>query len=118
MLEKMVRFSVERRGLVLVLTRLLALVAFGATKRLSIDAVPDVTNVQVSILTAAPGLSPSEVEQYITYPIETALNGLPDISEIRSISRTAVSAVTVVFKDQVNIWFARQLVSELSLIHI
>ena len=66
----------------------------------------------MSILTAAPGLSPSEVEQYITYPIETALNGLPDISEIRSISRTAVSAVTVVFKDQVNIWFARQLVSE------
>lgn len=112
MLEKLVRFSVERRGLVLVLTLLLALVAFGATKKLSIDAVPDVTNVQVSILTAAPGLSPSEVEQYITYPIETALNGLPDISEIRSISRTAVSAVTVVFKDQVNIWFARQLVSE------
>lgn len=112
MLEKLVRASVERRGVVLVLTLLLALLSYGAVKRLSVDAVPDVTNVQVSVLTSAPGLSPSEVEQYITYPIETALNGLPDITEIRSVSRTAVSAVTVVFKDHVNVWFARQLVSE------
>ena len=112
MLEKLVRLSVERRGIVLIVATLLAALSFGAIKRLSIDAVPDVTNVQVSVLTSAPGLSPSEVEQYITYPIETALNGLPDVTEIRSVSRTAVSAVTVVFKDHVNVWFARQLVSE------
>ncbi|MFO0623736.1 MAG: CusA/CzcA family heavy metal efflux RND transporter [Polyangia bacterium] len=112
MLEKLVRFSVERRGVVLILALIVAAVSFGAVKKLSVDAVPDVTNVQVSVLTSAPGLSPSEVEQYITYPIETALNGLPDVSEIRSVSRTAVSAVTVVFKDNVNVWFARQLVSE------
>lgn len=112
MLEQLVRFSVRRRGLVLVLAFLLVLLSFGAVKKLSIDAVPDVTNVQVSVLTSAPGLSPAEVEQYITFPIETALNGMPDVAEIRSVSRTAVSAITVVFKDHVNVWFARQLVSE------
>lgn len=112
MLEQLVRFSVRRRGLVLALAFLLVLLSFGAVKKLSIDAVPDVTNVQVSVLTSAPGLSPAEVEQYITFPIETALNGMPDVAEIRSVSRTAVSAITVVFKDHVNVWFARQLVSE------
>ncbi|MGZ3407583.1 MAG: efflux RND transporter permease subunit, partial [Polyangia bacterium] len=80
--------------------------------RLSIDAVPDVTNTQVAVLTSAPGLSPVEVEQYLTYPIETAMNGLPGVTEIRSISRTAVSAVTVVFNDDTDVWRARQLVSE------
>ena len=112
MLEQLVRFSVRRRGLVLALAFLLVLLSVGAVKKLSIDAVPDVTNVQVSVLTSAPGLSPAEVEQYITFPIETALNGMPDVAEIRSVSRTAVSAITVVFKDHVNVWFARQLVSE------
>jgi cobalt-zinc-cadmium resistance protein CzcA len=112
MLEQLVRFSVRRRGLVLALAFLLVLLSIGAVKKLSIDAVPDVTNVQVSVLTSAPGLSPAEVEQYITFPIETALNGMPDVAEIRSVSRTAVSAITVVFKDHVNVWFARQLVSE------
>lgn len=112
MLEQLVRFSVRRRGLVLVLALLVVLLSIGAVKKLSIDAVPDVTNVQVSVLTSAPGLSPAEVEQYITFPIETALNGMPDVAEIRSVSRTAVSAITVVFKDHVNVWFARQLVSE------
>jgi cobalt-zinc-cadmium resistance protein CzcA len=112
MLDKLVRFSVRRRGVVLVLSALVAIIAVGAAGNLSIDAVPDVTNVQVSVLTAAPGLSPSEVEQYITYPVETAMNGLPDVTEIRSVSRTAVSSVTVIFKDHVNYWFARQLVAE------
>lgn len=112
MLENIVRFSVRRRGIVLVLTFVVAALALSFGRRLSIDAVPDVTNVQVSVLTTAPGLSPAEVEQYITYPVETAMNGLPNVREIRSISRTAVSAVTVIFKDQVDVWFARQLVSE------
>ena len=81
-------------------------------QRLSIDAVPDVTNTQVSILTSASGLSPLEVEQYLTFPIETAMNGMPRVEEIRSISRTAVSAVTVVFQEGIDVWFARQMVSE------
>jgi cobalt-zinc-cadmium resistance protein CzcA len=112
MLEDIVRFSVRRRGVVVVLWTLVAVVAILAVGKLSIDAVPDVTNVQVSVLTTAPGLSPLEVEQYITYPIETAMNGLPDVVEIRSVSRTAVSSINVIFKDHVNLWFARQLVNE------
>ena len=88
------------------------LCALSSVRDLSIDAVPDVTNTQVSILTSAPGLSPLEVEQYLTFPIETAMNGMPRVEEIRSISRTAVSAVTVVFQDGVDVWFARQMVSE------
>ncbi len=83
-----------------------------AARRLSIDAVPDVTNTQVSVLTSAPGLSPVEVEKYLTFPIETAMNGVPGVSQIRSISRTAVSAVTIVFRDGTDPWFARQLVNE------
>jgi cobalt-zinc-cadmium resistance protein CzcA len=112
LLSRLVYFCVRRRGVVLVLSAAIAILSFIAVRHLSIDAVPDVTNIQVSILTSAPGLSPTEVEQYITYPIETAMNGLPDVSEIRSVSRTAVSAVTVIFKDHVNVWFARQLVAE------
>jgi cobalt-zinc-cadmium resistance protein CzcA len=111
-LPRIVRLSVQRRGIVLLVWAVIAAAALASIKQLSIDAVPDVTNVQVSVLTAAPGLSPAEVEQYITYPVETAMNGLPDVTEIRSISRTAVSAVTVIFKDSVDVWFARQLVSE------
>jgi heavy metal efflux system protein len=112
MLEGLVEFSVRRRGVVLVIWALVAAASGMALKNMSVDAVPDVTNTQVSILTSAPGLSPVEVEQYLTYPIETSMNGLPGVVEIRSISRTAVSAVTVVFDDDTNIWFARQLVSE------
>jgi cobalt-zinc-cadmium resistance protein CzcA len=112
MLEQIVEFSVRRRGVVLVVWAAIAGVAWLALQKMSVDAVPDVTNVQVSITTSAPGLSPVEVEQYLTYPVETAMNGLPGVVEIRSVSRTAVSAVTVVFNDDTDIWFARQLVNE------
>jgi heavy metal efflux system protein len=112
MLERLVEFSVRRRGVVLVLWAIIAVVSGFTLKQLSIDAVPDVTNTQVGILTTAPGLSPVEVEQYLTYPVETAMNGLPGVIEIRSISRTAVSAVTIVFDDNTEIWRARQMVSE------
>ena len=112
MLERLVELSVRRRGVVLILWAIIAGVSTWAVRHMSVDAVPDVTNTQVAILTSAPGLSPVEVEQYLTYPIETAMNGLPGVVEIRSISRTAVSAVTVVFDDDTSIWFARQLVSE------
>lgn len=112
MLDRLVAFSVHRRGVVLIVAAAVALMSVMAARKMSIDAVPDVTNVQVSVLTAAPGLSPAEVEQYLTYPIETAMNGLPGVSEIRSISRTAVSAVTIIFRDDMDVWFCRQLVSE------
>jgi heavy metal efflux system protein len=112
MLERLVELSVRRRGVVLVVWALVAAAAVGAARKLSIDAVPDVTNTQVSVLTSAPGLSPVEVEKYLTFPIETAMNGVPGVAQIRSISRTAVSAVTVVFRDGTDPWLARQLVNE------
>ena len=112
MIEAIIRLSIRRRIPVLIFTSVLFLIGIYNSFRLSIDAVPDVTNVQVSVVTASPGLSPLEVEQFITYPVELALNGLPDVQEIRSISRTGVSSVTVIFEDSVNVYFARQLVSE------
>lgn len=74
-----------------------------------IDAVPDVTNVQVQILTAAPSLAPIEVERQITFPVEIAMSGLPGIEQIRSVSKFGLSAVTIVFEDSTDIYFARQL---------
>lgn len=111
-LGRIVELSVQRRGLVLVAWAAVLGVALLSIPKLSVDAVPDVSNVQVSVLTSAPGLAPLEVEQYLTFPVETAMNGLPGVDQIRSISRTAVSAVTVVFKDGTDPWFARQLVNE------
>src|SRR5262245_28221680 len=112
MLEKIVELSVQRRGVVIVAWVAILGLALVSIPKLSIDAVPDVTNTQVSILTSAPGLSPLEVEQYLTYPVEMAMNGVPGLDEVRSVSRTAVSAVTVVFRDGVDMWLARQMVSE------
>jgi cobalt-zinc-cadmium resistance protein CzcA len=112
MLESLVEFSVRRRGVVVVVWAVVACASVWALRHLSVDAVPDVTSTQVQILTSGSGLSPSEVEHFLTYPVEAALNGLPGVTEIRSISRAAVSVVTVVFEDGTDIWFARQLVSE------
>src|SRR5262245_54803055 len=112
MLEKIVELSVQRRGVVIVAWVAILGLALVSIPKMSVDAVPDVTNVQVSVLTSAPGLSPLEVEQYLTFPIETAMNGVPGVTEIRSISRTAVSAVTIVFQAGTDMWFARQLVNE------
>ncbi|MEW6367151.1 MAG: CusA/CzcA family heavy metal efflux RND transporter [Acidobacteriota bacterium] len=112
MLRRLVDFSLENRALVLIAATLLVLGGGYALTRLPIDAVPDITNVQVQILTKAPALGPVEMEQFVTYPIEAVMNGLPRLVEIRSISRYGLSAVTVVFEDGVNVYFARQLVSE------
>lgn len=112
MLKRLVDFSLENRPLVLIVTALVVLAGGYALTRLPIDAVPDITNVQVQILTKAPALGPVEMEQFVTYPVEAALNGLPRLVEIRSISRYGLSAVTVVFEDGVDVYFARQLVSE------
>ena len=84
----------------------------GISQRLPIDAVPDITNVQVQINTRAPGYSPLETEQRITFPVETAMGGLPKLDYTRSLSRYGLSQVTVVFKDGTDIYFARQLVNE------
>lgn len=112
MIDALLGFSIRQRWLVVLLA--LAAGAFGAWNftRLPIDAVPDVTNVQVQINTRAPGLSPLEAEQRITFPIETAMAGLPRLDYTRSISRYGLSQVTVVFQDGTDIYFARQLVNE------
>jgi len=112
MIDRILEFSIRQRWLVLLIT--LGVAAFGAWNftRLPIDAVPDITNVQVQINTSAPGYSPLEVEQRITFPIETGMGGLPHLQYTRSLSRYGLSQVTVVFADGTDIYFARQLVNE------
>ncbi|QDL96926.1 CusA/CzcA family heavy metal efflux RND transporter [Rhodopseudomonas palustris] len=112
MIDRILVFSVRQRWLVMIGALMMA--AFGAWNftRLPIDAVPDITNVQVQINTNAPGYSPLEVEQRITFPIETAMGGLPSLVNTRSLSRYGLSQVTVVFKEGTDIYFARQLVNE------
>ncbi|HBR96313.1 MAG TPA: CusA/CzcA family heavy metal efflux RND transporter, partial [Gammaproteobacteria bacterium] len=112
MLEAIIKFALARRGLVMMLV--LIVMGLGAWKftQLPIDAVPDITNVQVVINTAAPGYTPLEAEQRVSFPLETAMAGMPKLSYTRSVSRYGLSQVTVVFEEGTDIYFARQLVSE------
>lgn len=112
MIERIIDFSLKFRFLIITLTVLLTGAGVYMTLHLPLDAVPDVTNIQVQINTEAAGLGAVEVENLITFPVETSMMGLPDIAEIRSLSKTALSQVTVVFKDWVDIYFARRLVME------
>jgi cobalt-zinc-cadmium resistance protein CzcA len=112
MLERILRFSLRRRYGVLLATAALAIAGMLSFQLLTIDAVPDITNVQVQVNTEAPGYSPLEAEQRVTFPVETALAGLPRLSYTRSLSRYGLSQVTVVFEDGTDIYFARQLVNE------
>lgn len=112
MINGLIRFAVSQRLLVLLMVGIMIGAGLYSLKNLPIDAVPDVTNVQVQVLTAAPSLAPLEIERQITFPVEVAMSGLPDIEEIRSISKFGLSAVTVVFDDSVDTYFARQLVLE------
>jgi cobalt-zinc-cadmium resistance protein CzcA len=112
MLERIVRVSSRARGAVLAALVLLLCVGVWAAKTLPIDALPDVASTQVSVLTQASGMSPVEMERTVTMPIENALNGVPGSVSQRSVSRAGLSAVTVIFRDDVNVWFARQLVLE------
>jgi cobalt-zinc-cadmium resistance protein CzcA len=112
MLDRIVHMSIRHRWIVLALVLLLAGVGVWSFQRLPIDATPDITNVQVQINAEAEGFSPLEAEQRVTFPIETALAGLPGLDYTRSISRYGLSQVTVVFKDGTDIYFARQLVNE------
>ena len=112
MFERIIRFAIEQRWLVMVAVLALAALGVYNYQRLAIDAVPDITNVQVQINTQASGYSPLETEQRVTYPIETVMAGLPNLEQTRSLSRYGLSQVTVVFKDGTDIYFARQLVNE------
>ena len=112
MINRIVDFSLNNRFLVIVAWLLVALVGVDSLRNLPIDAVPDVTNVQVQILANSPGLGPGEVEQFITFPVETAMSGLPRVEEIRSVSKFGLSVVTVVFEEGSDIYWARQLVGE------
>ena len=112
MFERIIRFAIDQRWLVLLAVLGMAALGVFSYQKLPIDAVPDITNVQVQINTEAPGYSPLESEQRVTFPIETAMAGLPKLEQTRSISRYGLSQVTVVFKEGTDLYFARQLVSE------
>jgi cobalt-zinc-cadmium resistance protein CzcA len=112
MFERLIRAAIAHRWLVLLATAAAAAIGIYSYGKLPIDAVPDITNVQVQVNTAAPGYSPLEAEQRITFPIETAMAGLPHLQQTRSISRYGLSQVTVIFQDGTDIYFARQLVNE------
>ncbi|NYE62797.1 cobalt-zinc-cadmium resistance protein CzcA [Duganella sp. 1224] len=112
MFERIIRHAIDQRWLVLLLVGAMAALGVYSYSKLPIDAVPDITNVQVQINTAAPGYSPLETEQRVTVPLEATLAGLPRIEQTRSLSRYGLSQITVVFKDGTDIYFARQMVSE------
>ncbi len=112
MLDTIIHFSLKQRWLILFVIFIFIVLGIVNYQRLPIDAVPDISNVQVQINTEAPGFSPLESEQWISYPIETAMAGLPNLDYTRSLSRYGLSQVTVVFEDGTDIYFARQLVSE------
>ena len=111
-MNSLVSFCIRHRFLVIFGVLLIGVLGVRAAQQLPIDAVPDVTNVQVQVLTTAPSLAPIEIEQYVTVPVETVMSGLPNVEQIRSLSRFGLSAVTVVFEEGTDIYFARQLVSE------
>lgn len=112
MFERIIRFAIEQRWLIMLAVFGMAAAGIYSYQKLPIDAVPDITNVQVQINTAAPGYSPLETEQRITFPLETVMAGLPDLEQTRSLSRYGLSQITVIFKDGTDIYFARQLVNE------
>src|SRR5512134_2938142 len=112
MLEKLIAYTLRQKGMVIFLA--LLIIAFGLYSylRLPIDAFPDVTNIQVEVVSHADGLSALEIERNVTYPIETSMRGLPDVEQMRSVTKFGLSIVTIIFKDDVEIYFARQLVFE------
>src|SRR3990172_6348723 len=112
MIERLISFALRQRLLIIVATGFLSALGVYAFKKLPIDAFPDVTNIQVQIITEAPGRSPIEVEKLVTYPVEVQMTGLPRLQDLRSLSKFGLSMVTVVFEDNVDIYFARQLVLE------
>ena len=112
MLDKIIAFSIKNKFIIVLMTFVLIVWGMWSANKLTIDAVPDITNNQVQIITVCPTLAGQEVEQLVTYPIEQSITNLPDLEELRSISRFGLSVITVVFNDNVDIYFARQLINE------
>jgi len=112
MIERILEWSLKNRFLVFLMTGLLAGGGLVAMSSLPIDASPDVTNVQVQVLTSAPALGPEEVERFVTTPVELAMSGIPGLEDVRSVSKFGLSSVTLVFAEGTDIYFARQLVNE------
>ncbi|TCK71878.1 efflux RND transporter permease subunit [Acidipila rosea] len=112
MLQSIVRMALKHRLILLVVAVVLLAFGFNAAGHLSVDAFPDVTNIQVQIATEAPGKSPEEVERFITVPVEIAMTGLPGMTDMRSISKPGLSLITLVFEDGRNLYLERQMVSE------
>ncbi|HQZ98372.1 MAG TPA: CusA/CzcA family heavy metal efflux RND transporter [Pyrinomonadaceae bacterium] len=112
MINALIRFSIAQKLIVLLLVAIMAAAGAYSLINLPIDAVPDVTNVQVQVLTNAPSLAPLEIERQITFPIEVAMSGIPGVEEIRSVSKFGISNVTIVFEESTDIYFARQLILE------
>ena len=111
-LDKIIKFSINNKIVIGVMTLLLIIWGSWSATRLPIDAVPDITNNQVQIITVCPTLAGQEVEQLVTFPIEQSIANIPNIEETRSISRFGLSVITVVFKENVDVYFARQLITE------
>ena len=112
MLDALIRAALKQRLIVIVLAACLLAAGLDAARRLSVDAFPDVTNVQVQIATEAPGRSPEEVERFVTVPLEIGMTGLPGLVELRSLNKPGLSLITLVFTDETDVYFARQLVME------
>ena len=112
MLDNIIKFSIQNKLVIGIMTLLLIIWGVWSATKLPIDAVPDITNNQVQIITVCPTLAGQEVEQLVTFPIEQSIANIPDIEETRSISRFGLSVITVVFKDKVDIYLARQLINE------
>jgi cobalt-zinc-cadmium resistance protein CzcA len=110
MIEKIIAFSLRQRTLILIVLALIVGVGLYSFLSLPIDAFPDVTNIQVEVVATAPGLSPLEIEMFVTYPVEMAMRGLPGLDIMRSVTKYGISVITLVFQDKVDIYFARQLV--------
>lgn len=112
MLDSIIKFSIRNKLIIGMMTIVLVIWGIWSATKLPIDAVPDITNNQVQIITVCPTLAGQEVEQLVTFPIEQAIANLPNLEETRSISRFGLSTITVVFREDVDIYFARQLISE------
>lgn len=112
MLDKIIHFSIRNKLFIGIMTLILIIWGVWSATKLPIDAVPDITNNQVQIYTPCPTLAGQEVEQLVTFPIEQSIATVPKIEEIRSISRFGLSVITVVFEEDVDIYFARQLINE------
>jgi len=112
MINRIIEFALKNRLLVIIFTLIIAVWGIISLKDLAVDAFPDPTPPQVQIFTQAPGLAPEEVERLVTFPIEVVMNGLPDIVEVRSLSKFGLSVVTVIFTQNTNIYFDRQIVFE------